>query len=338
MTVGSLRCAMLSPGAVLRSSGASARRSVATLSFADCAIRRAGAQVEEWLCPAEAYLPSAIDREKDSFAAAAAKTPGIAWLHPDYARVLKHAGGRQKLGAQRFLRRLGAATAPRLQRPVDESQVLKRDTRLATQALIVGRPDVQVAEIRTLSNVWSRYHLHDRHSPDLSAVATNIATDRSAKRRRRRGHALLGLLVRTWDRIYVEHERAEAVHKYNRSFWDPQPVVATWLAELVSTAWLSSASGRSRAPKDLALPTELSRMGYGSDKSLFLGKVEERLLRSPALNALRLKRGPTASELVKRLRVLKKKGEPTPETEREAETIYHLLALHCAGDTPQPCG
>jgi hypothetical protein len=202
-----------------------------------------------------------------------------------------------------------------------------------TQALKVGRPDVQVAEIRRLSNVWSLYLLHDRYSPDLLAVATHIATDRSAKRRRRRGHALLGLLVRAWDRIYAEHEHAEAVHKYNGFFWDPQPIVATWLAELMSTAWLPSASGRSRAPKDLALPTELSRIGYGSDKSLFLAKVDERLLRSPVLNALRLKRGPTASELVGRLRDLKKKGEPTPEIEQEAETIYHLLALHCTGDT-----
>src|SRR6185503_15799702 len=102
-----------------------------------------------------------------------------------------------------------------------------------------------------------RYLLHDRCSPDLLAVAADIANDRTAKRRRRRGLTLLGLLVRTWERTYAEHERAEAVYKYNGAFWDSQAVVATWLAELMSTAWLPSASGRSRAPKDLALPTEL---------------------------------------------------------------------------------
>ena len=63
--------------------------------------------------PAEAYLPRAIDRGKDSFAVAADKSPGIVWLNERYAKALKSSSGRAGIGAQRFLTLLGAETAPR---------------------------------------------------------------------------------------------------------------------------------------------------------------------------------------------------------------------------------
>ena len=60
----------------------------------------------------DAYLPRAVDRETDSFAVAAAQTPGIVWLSDHYARILRSPAGREGVGAQRFLRLLGAETAP----------------------------------------------------------------------------------------------------------------------------------------------------------------------------------------------------------------------------------
>ena len=61
--------------------------------------------------PVDAYLPGRIDRETESFAIAAEKTPGIVWISGKYADVLRSPAGRRGVGAQRFLRLIGAATA-----------------------------------------------------------------------------------------------------------------------------------------------------------------------------------------------------------------------------------
>ena len=63
--------------------------------------------------PAEAYQPRSIDRGKDSFAVAAARTPGIVWLEGRYGSALKSPEGRSGIGAQKFLTLLGTGTAPR---------------------------------------------------------------------------------------------------------------------------------------------------------------------------------------------------------------------------------
>jgi hypothetical protein len=65
--------------------------------------------------PVHLYLSRAIDREPDSFAIAADRTPGLLWTHNRYAEQLRSALGRAGgLGPQKFLGLLGAERAPRL--------------------------------------------------------------------------------------------------------------------------------------------------------------------------------------------------------------------------------
>jgi hypothetical protein len=198
-----------------------------------------------WVSPADAYLPATIDRETYRFAKTAAQTPGLRWLEPSYARLLKRSGGRRELGAQRFLVRLGAATAPRLIRPENEHSPWKRDPRPASRVSEIERPELQMLEIQALSYSWDRYLLNDRWSPDLDAVIADICHDRNARRRRQRGLHLLGVLVRAWGH-YAEHQHAVAVYGYDGYWLEPREVIATWLARAASESWLPSASGAMR--------------------------------------------------------------------------------------------
>lgn len=294
--------------------------------------------VEVWASPAEAYLPAAIDRETSSFAKAAAGTPGIVWLDPAYARTLKREGGRAELGAQRFLVRLGAATAPRLTRPGNERPHYRRDPRPASGVYEIRRPDIQLREIRSLSLPAHRCLLDDRWCPDLDRVIADIAADRAGKRRRQRGLALLGMLARSWERQYADYEKARAVYGSGGYWHDPRPVIATWLARAASEPWLPSAAGSLMAPAELCLPTPASRLAYGNDRNRFLAKVEDNVLRSGAVSSLRLQQGPAASALVNRLRELRGAGTPNEGTAAEAKTIYRLLALYAPADQRRPVG
>jgi hypothetical protein len=288
-----------------------------------------GNREEVWVSPGEAYLPNAIDRESDSFATAADKTPGLSWIDSSYAKLLRRSG-RRELGAQRFLGRLGVATAPRLTRPGNDRQVWRRDTRPASRIDEISRLEIQLREIRALPPPTRTHLLGDHWSPDLDAVTANIAADRNRKRRRRRAVALLGVLARprTWEN-YADHQYARATWAYDGYWHDERQVVSTWLARAASEPWLPSATGALRAPSELALPTEANRLAHSSRKSAFLTKVDDQVLRSPALLALRLRRGPTATSLVARLRELRE-APVHSGTEAEARTIYRLLALYCA--------
>jgi hypothetical protein len=277
-----------------------------------------------WVRPVDAYLPSAIDKETGSFARAAGTTLGLSWLDGSYARVLKRAGGRKELGAQRFLVRIGAAAQPRLVRPTNEVAPYRSDPRDASPVWGVERAEIQLREIQALSP--ARTHLlDDRWAPDLDAAVADIAQDRSPKRRRSRGLALLSVLSRAWDRHYVEHQSASAVHAWY-GWSDAAEVIATWLSRVAEATWLPSASGRLRPPVELLLPTEANRIAYGTDRSIFLAEIDEAILRGPAVQALRIRRGPSASSLIAKLRELSA-VELTPDVADQARQIYHLLAL-----------
>lgn len=288
-----------------------------------------------WARPAQAYLPRQIDRDTDSFARAAASTAGLTWLDPAYARLLRRAGGRVELGAQRFLVRLGAATSPRLVRPPDEEAGGKRDTRLASPVLGTQRPALQVVELRAIGGGIRRTHLlDDRWSPDLDAVIADIQMDRNRSRRRRRSFALLAVVARSWDRLYADHATADAVYLANGYWQDPHPIIATWLARAASEPWLISGTGALRAPSELALPTEANQLVYGRQRAAFLAAMPDTVLRSSALIGLRLRRGPAASELVDRLQ--QSAGAPvSQETRRDVLGIYALLAIACAERGPR---
>ncbi len=287
-----------------------------------------GARSNLMVSPVDAYLPTSIDRETDSFAKAASKTPGIVWLHGSYARLLKRSGGRRELGAQRFLVRLGAATAPRLARPNNERKEWKRDTRLASSIWGIDRPALQMQEIENAG--FPSHLLDDRWSPDLDAVIGNIQHDRNKRGRRHRALALLAVLARAWERLYADHERAKAVAASQGHWVRPYEVIATWLARAATERWLPSATGVLNAPADLALPTMANRIAHRERRSHFLTKVDDHLLRSHAVRALRIKPGPLVSSIVDRLREMR--SEPAgPKVKSEARTAYKLLALACGG-------
>lgn len=283
---------------------------------------------EQWRPPIEAYLSAPIDHETNSFAKAAAKTPGLVWLDGSYAKLLKRVE-RRELGAQRFLVRLGARNAPRLKVPANEWAPWKRDTRPASLISDRPRPDLQRLELRALSTL-ATHLLRDRWSPDLDAVIGDIQADPNTSKRRRRAIALLSNLARAWERTYADYERAEVVYASDGYWHKLGEVTATWLARAASEPWLPNANGRLCAPRELCLPTEANKLVYGNQRGVFLASVDKLLHRSPVLAALRLRQGPPASSLVKRLQELRD-GPQVSGIEPEARTAYHLLALACPG-------
>lgn len=284
-------------------------------------------RIQTWVAPGEAYLPREIDRETDSFARAAGKTAGISWLDNNYAKLLRREGGRRELGAQKFLSRLGAAIAPRLVAPQDEASRWKTDARPASKIDAFYRPTSQRLEINALTP-RPTYLLDDKWSPDLEAVTADIAWDEGEPAHRaRRGIALLGVLARSWDRVYADHETASAVYASGGQWLNPRAVTATWLARASDEAWLPAADGTLSEPANLSLPTEANKL-IADGGTLFLADVEEDVLRSQALPALKLRRGPSAQNLVTRLRELREQ-KLDDEIAAEARTIYQLLALAC---------
>jgi hypothetical protein len=284
-----------------------------------------GKRKDCWVSPTEAYLPTQIDRETDSFAKAAGKTRGIRWMSLDYARVLKRSN-RRELGPQRFLARLGAQTLPRLIPPPNEQQRYVSDRRAASKFQMWQLPDIQGTELRALGQ--STHLIGDRWSPDLDAVIEDIEQERAGQQRRRRATALLGVLARGWERHFADHVTAKAVHAYNGWVVEGE-VIATWLARAATEEWLPNATGALHAPADLHLPTEENKLTVGDRKSAYLMQVDDYILRSPALIALRVRRGPAASSVVERLEQLRDDGTPGKKAEAEIKTAYRLLALAC---------
>jgi hypothetical protein len=170
--------------------------------------------------------------------------------------------------------------------------------------------------------------MDDRRSPDLDAVIRHIQADRSVARQCRRGLALLGVLVRAWDRMYAEHQSAKAVWAYQGYWHEDDQVTATWLARAASEPWLPNAEGTLSAPSELYLPTDANRIAYGNDRKIFLADVSDHVLRSPALPGLRIKAGPSARNLVDHL-VQLRDGPQGEVNDTEVRKVYELLALKC---------
>jgi hypothetical protein len=284
-----------------------------------------------WVSPRTAYLPAQIDRETGSFARAAAKSPKLCWVSADYRQLLKRAGGRRELGPQRLLARLGVQTFPRLVPPPNELQRYARDPRLASPIEPWRTPDIQQTELHALSQ-RTTHLINDRWSPDLDAVIENIKAERAGASRRRRAAALLSLLARGWERQFAEHVTAQAVWGYDGYWYDRGEVIATWLARAASEPWLPSATGALSAPLDLHIPSEANRLTIGSKRSLYLMAVDNQVLRSPVLAALRIRRGPSASSVVAKLEELRDDGKVGAAIEEQTRTAYRILALACSPD------
>jgi|HubBroStandDraft_4_1064222.scaffolds.fasta_scaffold03219_6 hypothetical protein len=286
----------------------------------------AGRAQDAWVSPGAAYLPATIDREKDSFARAAAHAMGLPWVDPTYARILKRAGGRREIGAQRFLGRLGAATAPRLERAHNEVQPYKRDARAVSLVFGVDRPSIQIQELESAAP-GVMHLMDDRWCPDLDAVISDIRSDRT-RGRQKRGLALIGVLASAWTRSYAEHVHAKAVWGSDGYWGERGQVISTWLARAATQPWLPNAAGSLKPPCELYLPTDENRLAYGNDRRSLVARLSPTVLRSPVLAALRIKTGPSASSLILRLEELRA-GQSGAIDTVELWNIYQLLSLKC---------
>lgn len=273
-----------------------------------------------WCRPTALYMSAAIDRDTDSFAKAAGKTPGLNWVNSAYAKTLKPSASRASQGARSLLLAWGVAREPRLIPPRDEDQIWSRDTRPASPVKSGMRTPEHLESIRAAGAY--DYLLNDHWSPDADAVAEDIARS-PAKLGRVRGEALLVVLNREWRR-YAEAALALPVKGYNGHWHLGTEVRATWLARLAAVKWLPDAGNSLQRPSSLRLqPPGTSTKP--SERSITLGKVDAQIYRSGVLAALAVRAGPTQQELVQQLRALRNE-QVTPTVVTDALAIYQLLA------------
>ena len=279
-----------------------------------------GKCVTGWARPIETYFPAAIDREVDSFARAAGRAPGLKWVDPEYARLLKQQTGRSAIGAQRLLAAWGVAREPRLVKPADERVCWARDT---TPASLIGQ--MQTAEqLQGIRAEGRNTHLIDDHwSPDADIVAADIAKA-AVKFRRKRATALLATLSRGWERRYSEAATATPAYGYNGYWKRSTEVRATWLARLADVKWMPDAGSGLQRPGDLQLQVPGSPP-RSSERSTTIAKFDSQILRSGVLAAIGVKAGPTQRDLVAKLQGLRKQLV-TASLREEASATYQLLA------------
>ena len=275
--------------------------------------------------PGEAYLSRAVDREPDSFAVAADKTPGLLWTDNRYVDQLKSSLGRVGgLGAQKFLGLLGAERAPRLVRHPG-LQARYSDRRLGLPAGIDGSPSERARALRSLGARWT---LDDVDSPDLRAVVADIAADRSAAHRRDRAGALVGALGRAWDRLVDRADVVAAVDDYG---WRSRGTVkAFWLWSVGATAWLDDADGVPRAPLDLRLKTPGTVALHGAGASGYLRPEFDAPNRREVLAALGVSGEPTIRDLVQRLRAIQALSPQPESVAADCAMAYQAIAERLA--------
>jgi hypothetical protein len=293
---------------------------------------RHGKKIGSAASPAVIYLPKAIDREPDSFAFAAAQTPGLRWADSHYADALRSPLGRAGLGAQRFLRLLGAEIRPRLIPHPGLQRRYEAERRRGLSAYIAGNPPRRAL---ALSALGATYTLEDRESPDLASVLTDIARDRKATRRRDRAAAVLATLGRAWDRLSDFAEVTAATDYYS---WQTKGSVrAYWLWRAATIEWLDDNTATPRSPTDLRLRTPSTVAVHGPNASGYIHK-DVFIARHDVLAALGVTGEPSTGELVNRLRELRDTAlDPIPVA-ADAGLIFQGLAdrlasrAHVLGD------
>lgn len=282
--------------------------------------------------PADAYLPRAIDRERDGLAVAAGESQRIMWLSDRYSRTLRSDAGREGLGALGFLRLLGAETAPRLRSHPHPTKSYQNDVRHGVHVRVPGAPPTRLQALRARG---AEYTLQDYVSPDLQAVIEEIAHERQGKRRRERAGAILAALGRAWNRRLREFAQVDAAAAKYR--WVPKgKVPAFWLLQAGDVAWLDDESGTPRKPCELRVRTPGNEAIYGVDSPDYLHADLARANRPALLTALGVSSDPSRSEMVGRLRELRSAsyddGVSSEEQRHEAARVYRSLAQGLAGE------
>jgi len=281
--------------------------------------------------PAVAYLPRRIDRDPDSFAIAADKTSNIVWISEKYSELLRSAAGRQGVGAQRFLRLLGAETVPRIN-PHPGLQQRFSGLRTGLHKSAPGTPELRRRE---MSRRDATYTLQDFDSADLQAVAEDIAGERLGRKRRRRATALLTTLGRAWERYLTDFAIVESAYDYFQ--WQIRGQIrACWLWQLGDTAWLDDKSGHPRKPAELRVRTAGNVAIYGDDSPDYLHKELNQPNREDVFRSIGISGDPTRSELVDRLRRLRDGSDGLEarslhrSLQREVAIVYQALARDLA--------
>ena len=275
--------------------------------------------------PGDVYLSRAVDREPESFAAAADRTPGLLWTDNRYVEQLRSSLGRVGgLGPQKFLGLLGAERAPRL---VIHPGLQARysDRRLGLPAGVAGSPPERARALRSLGARWT---LDDVDSPDLRAVVADIASDRKAAHRRDRAGALVGALGRAWDRLVDRADVVAAVDDYG---WRSRGTVkAFWLWSIGATAWLDDADGVPRAPLDLRLKTPGTVALHGPSAPGYLRPEFDAPNRREVLAALGVSGEPMIRDLVQRLRAIQGLLPQPESAAADAAMAYQAIAERLA--------
>ena len=277
--------------------------------------------------PMEAYLPRNIDREPDSFALAAGQAPGLVWLSTTYAQILRSSIGRQGVGAQRFLRLLGAEIAPRLRL----HRGLERrfsDPRLGLKKSISQGPE---SRQRAMEERGATYTLQDNDSPDLLTVARDISRERRNTLRRRRASALLASLHRAWERHLGDLAEVESASDYFQ--WQLKgQIPAYWVWQVGDVPWLDDEGGTPRRPVELRVRTPGNVAIYGDDSPDYLHKDLYQPNLRAVLSAIGVSGDPTRSEFVDRLKRIRDGAEGEGERllganlRQEVAVIYKALA------------
>ena len=282
--------------------------------------------------PVDAYLPSSIDKDPNSFAHAARSTPDLVWLHPRYANTLRSSLDRSSgLGPQRFLRLLGAELAPRLVPHTALTRRYQSEHSLGLNPNVRGSPSERRQE---MTSKGATYTLDDLDSPDLRAVATHIGAERRVTHRRKRAAALLGTLDRAWPRL---QERAYVVAADDDYAWRPKGEIrAFWLWAVGGIAWLDDTDGVAQRPLDLRLRSAGTLAVHGGDAGGYLRPEFDSLDRREVLAALGVRGEPSTRDLVNRLIELRSLPDNDPIVSVDSALVYEALGEHIASRTSVP--
>jgi hypothetical protein len=289
---------------------------------------RAGKREDIDVAPARAYLPVRLDssEREESFAFAAGRTAGLVWLRPRYAEVLQRGGA--GMGARKFLRLLGAETAPRLRRHPGARERFTQSPK-GLSAEVISGPRARTDALRVLEATFT---LDDYESPDLRAVASGIAAEQDPQLRRRRAAALFHVLGRAWSR-FSDHDEVDAVYDYY-AWQNRGRTAAFWLWQLRDTPWLDAGNGALSAPARLRMRTTGTVAVYGADDERFLHPEIQQLVgrRSDVLRALGISAEARTEDLVECLQRLRRREEEGGDRDVPAALIlYQALAERAFG-------
>lgn len=268
--------------------------------------------------PVDAYI---IEREANSWNVAAAKTPGLVWLHRHYHDTLRSPTGREGLGAQKLFRLLGAETAPRLI-PHPRSEERYQGKTRGVPRYAAGSPQRRVD---VLGKHHANYTIGDYASPHLEAVLASIAAEKDKAQRRRRAAAVLASLARAWPRL---EQRATVIAADTDYGWvDKGRVEAWWISSAATVAWLNSENGRSAAPTALRIKTPSTEALYGDDPDRYLAATYATASNTDVLVALGVAQDAGVHELIEKLEHIRNEGPVDPRAVADvAAPVYKALA------------